>query len=149
MGLNRFKKRINDNTVALIFDDYKGKMFTQWINSEDLKLLNNPIKIPSFSFNYNELIKEYNFLEKKLRILYSKNALSDIILSLNRIEYNIPLKKNNNLFELQLNNWKKFNTQLKKINGIYLLQTIGAIIKAMHILDENSKGKNYLFQRIS
>ena len=43
------------------------------------------------------------------------------------------------------NNWKKFNTQLKKVNGIYLLQTIGAIIKAMHILDENSKGKNYLF----
>jgi hypothetical protein len=72
--------------LCLIFDDYKGKMFTQWINNEDLKLLTNPIKIPSFSFSLKELIKEYNYLEKKLRILYSKNALSDIILSLNTIE---------------------------------------------------------------
>ena len=103
--------------LCLIFDDFKGKMFTQWINSEDLKLLNNPIKIPSFSFNYNELIKEYNFLEKKLRILYSKNVLSDIILSLNRIEYNIPFKNNDNLFELQLNNWKKF--KLNPISGVF------------------------------
>ena len=43
------------------------------------------------------------------------------------------------------NNWKKFTAQLKKVNGIYLLQTIGAIIKTMHILEENAKGKNYLF----
>ena len=43
------------------------------------------------------------------------------------------------------NNWKKFNTQLKKVNGIYILQTIGAIIKAMHILEQYAKGKKYLF----
>ena len=46
---------------------------------------------------------------------------------------------------LAQNNWKKFNTQLKKVNGLYLLQTIGAIIKTMHILEQNAKGKNYLF----
>ena len=103
--------------LCLIFDDYKGRMFTQWINSEDLKLLPNPIKIPSFSFNYNELIKEYNYLEKKLRILYSKNALSELILSLNKLEFDIPLKDNNNLFELQLNNWKKF--KLNPTSGVF------------------------------
>ena len=103
--------------LCLIFDDYKGKMFTQWINNEDLKLLTNPIKIPSFSFSLKELIKEYNYLEKKLRILYSKNALSDIILALNTIEYDIPLKDNNNLFELQLNNWKKF--KLNPTSGVF------------------------------
>ena len=42
-------------------------------------------------------------------------------------------------------NWKKFSAQLKKINGVYLLQTIGAIIKTMRILEQNAKGKNYLF----
>jgi hypothetical protein len=73
--------------------------------------------MPSFSFNYKELIEEYNYLEKKLSILYSKNALSDIILSLNRIEYEIPIKNNNNLFKLQLNNWKKF--KLNPISGVF------------------------------
>ena len=43
------------------------------------------------------------------------------------------------------NNWKKFNAQLKKVNGVYLLQTIGAVIKTMKILEQNAKGKNYLF----
>lgn len=73
-------------------------------------LLTNPIKIPSFSFSLKELIKEYNYLEKKLRILYSKNALSDIILALNTIEYDIPLKDNNNLFNyFQNKKFRKFN----------------------------------------
>ena len=104
--------------LCLIFDDYKGRMFTQWINNEDLKLLSTSIKIPSFSFNYNELIKEYNYLEKKLRILYSKNALFDIVLPLlNKNEFEIPLKNNNNLFELELNNWKKY--KLNPISGVF------------------------------
>ena len=42
-------------------------------------------------------------------------------------------------------NYKKFSTQLKKVNGVYLLQTMGAIIKAMHTIDENNKGKRRIF----
>ena len=42
-------------------------------------------------------------------------------------------------------NYKKFSAQLKKVNGIYLLQTMGAIIKAMHIIDDNNKGKRRIF----
>ena len=42
-------------------------------------------------------------------------------------------------------NYKKFSTQLKKVNGIYLLQTMGAIIKAMHVIDDNNKGKRRIF----
>ena len=103
---------LQDYTIAsclcLIFDDYRGKMYTEWINNEEFKLLQMPIKIPSFSFNTNELIEEYNYIEKKLRILYSKNSLFDIMLSLNQIKYDIPLKNNKNLSELQLDNWKKY-----------------------------------------
>ena len=42
-------------------------------------------------------------------------------------------------------NYKKVCAQLKKVNGIYLLQTMGAIIKAIHVIDENSKGKRRIF----
>ncbi len=42
-------------------------------------------------------------------------------------------------------NYKKFCTQLRKVNGIYLLQTMGAIIKAMHVIDDNNKGKRRIF----
>ena len=42
-------------------------------------------------------------------------------------------------------NWKKFNSQLKKVYGVYLLQTMGAIIKAMHVIDDNDKGKRRIF----
>ena len=41
--------------------------------------------------------------------------------------------------------WKKFNSQLKKVYGVYLLQTMGAIIKAMHAIDDDSKGKRRMF----
>ena len=112
---------LQDYTIAsclcLIFDDYRGKMYTEWINNEEFKLLQTPIKIPSFSFNSNELIEEYNYIEKKLRILYSKNSLFDIMLSLNQIKYDIPLKENNKLSELQLDIWKKY--KLNPTSGIF------------------------------
>ena len=41
--------------------------------------------------------------------------------------------------------YKKFSATLKKVNGIYLLQTMGAIIKAMHVIDDNNKGKRRIF----
>ena len=41
--------------------------------------------------------------------------------------------------------WKKFNSQLKKVYGVYLLQTMGAIIKAMHAIDDDNKGKRRMF----
>ena len=103
---------LQDYTIAsclcLIFDDYRGKMYTEWINNEELKLLQTPIKIPSFSFNSKQLIEEYNYLEKKLRILYSKNSLFDIMLSLNQIKSDIQLKDVDNLSEMQLASWKKY-----------------------------------------
>ena len=112
---------LQDYTIAsclcLIFDDYRGKMYTEWINNEEFKLLQTPIKIPSFSFNSKQLIEEYNYIEKKLRILYSKNSLFDIMLSLNQIKYDIPLKDVNNLSELQLDSWKKY--KLNPTSGVF------------------------------
>ena len=61
------------------------------------------------------------------------------------IKYNINKEYDPVKIKEAQNHWKQFNKELKKINGIYILQTIGAIIKAMNILEQNSKGKKYLF----
>ena len=39
-------------------------------------------------------------------------------------------------------NWKEFSEGIKSINGVYLLQTIGSIIKALRVLNEDDTGKN-------
>jgi len=69
-----------------------------------------------------------------------------------------------NEFKLAQTNWMKFRKGLEKINGVYLLQIIGSVIKATHILknelniplkekkelykilDENEKIVNFLSQ---
>jgi hypothetical protein len=38
--------------------------------------------------------------------------------------------------------WKEFSEGIKSINGVYLLQTIGSIIKALRVLNEDDTGKN-------
>ena len=60
--------------------------------------------------------------------------------SLSKYTYNDPKK-----IKAAQENYKKFSSQLKKVNGIYLLQTMGAIIKAMHVIDDNNKGKKRIF----
>ena len=39
-------------------------------------------------------------------------------------------------------NWKEFGEGLKGINGVYLLQTIGSVIKALKAIEEDDSGKN-------
>ena len=39
-------------------------------------------------------------------------------------------------------NWKEFSEGIKSINGVYLLQTIGSIIKALRILNDDDSGKS-------
>ena len=39
-------------------------------------------------------------------------------------------------------NWKDFSEGIKSINGVYLLQTIGSVIKALKAIEEDDKGTN-------
>ena len=141
---------LQDYTIAsclcLIFDDYRGKMYTEWINNEELKLLQTPIKIPSFSFNSKQLIEEYNYLEKKLRILYSKNSLFDIMLSLNQIKSDIQLKDVDNLSEMQLASWKKYklNPTSEVFNNLNNFISMKNSPKIQKILSESKKEQNNL-----
>ena len=52
----------------------------------------------------------------------------------------ITRSNSNNIKEVQ-ENYHRFYKQLKKVNGVYLLQTMGAIIKAMHVIDDDNRGK--------
>ena len=141
---------LQDYTIAsclcLIFDDYRGKMYTEWINNEEFKLLQTPIKIPSFSFNSKQLIEEYNYIEKKLRILYSKNSLFDIMLSLNQIKSDIQLKDVDNLSEMQLDSWKKYklNPTSGVFNNLNNFISMKNSPKVQKILSESKKEQNNL-----
>ena len=39
-------------------------------------------------------------------------------------------------------NWKEFSEGIKSLNGVYLLQTIGSVIKALRAIEEDDNGKN-------
>ena len=110
---------IQDNSInhalCLIYDDMKGKINSIWVNSDNLMFLEKQIKFSSSSFNSNELIEEYIYLEKKLSILYAKNALSNIIGSMaqkGKIE-----KFDDLMYFMLLNNWKNFKS--KPFSGIF------------------------------
>ena len=38
--------------------------------------------------------------------------------------------------------WKNFSEGIKSINGVYLLQTIGSVIKALKVIEDDDSGKN-------
>ena len=39
-------------------------------------------------------------------------------------------------------NWKEFSEGIRNINGVYLLQTMGTVIKALKVIEEDDSGKN-------
>jgi hypothetical protein len=39
-------------------------------------------------------------------------------------------------------NWKEFSEGIKSLNGVYLLQTIGSVIKALRAIEEDDNGKH-------
>jgi hypothetical protein len=99
---------LHDNTIGqalVLYNDYEnGKLYTFWTPIESLSFLDNQIKIPANSFKISELVKEYKYLEKRLRILYSKNVLGNImrILATER-----KIKKFDELmYFISLSNWQ-------------------------------------------
>ena len=76
------------------------------IESDASKFWNNFTKNETDKSNDNGL-RDLNIVEKKIR------------------------KKADNIEE----NWIRFKKGMQKFNGVYLLQTIGSVLKAMHVLD--------------
>ena len=141
------------------------------INEENNNIINSDAIEIFNDFNTNETLNNiFNLTEKYYPQKEEENNLQNLRAkgyTYAPLNANVPNRNQNNYFyesnnlmpirkyikneydpiktKQAQNNWKKFSAQLKKINGVYLLQTIGAIIKTMRILEQNAKGKNYLF----
>jgi len=104
------------NQALVLYNDVQySRATTFWINIDDLTFLDTQIKIPANSFKITELFKEFNYLEKRLRILFSKK----ILLKLMKI---FAMEKKFNNFEetllyLNLNDWNNF--KLNPISGVF------------------------------
>jgi len=104
------------NQALVLYNDINySQTTTFWINIDNLTFLDSQIKIPANSFKMSELLKEYNYLEKRLRILFSKK----ILLKLMKI---FAMEKKFNNFEetllyLHLNDWNNF--KLNPISGVF------------------------------
>ena len=110
---------LHDNTInqaLVMYTDHEfGKVYTFWTAIDTLMFLENQIKIPASSFRLSELLKEYKYLEKRLRILYSKNVFANIMYCL------ASKKKIHNFGELlngiALSNWQVY--KLNPVSGVF------------------------------
>ena len=84
-------------------------------------------------------------------------SVSDTLKSPNNTKYSYNYLSINNKYKddprrlrQMQNNWRYFSKEIKKISGVYLLQTIGAIIKAIKILRDDllSRKKIILYEKI-
>ncbi len=94
--------------------------------------------------------KTYNIYDN----IYS--SVSDNMKSNNNPKFNYNYLLVNNKYKndperlkLMQNNWKYFSKEIKRVSGVYVLQTIGTIIKTIRIIKEDStKQKMPLHEKI-
>ena len=130
-------KKITDNDVkkSIIFNkenyheikDKLGIMINDDIveNDEDADFIIKKSILNDFGPNKNNKEK-INIKKSQITI---KNLKGDVTI----------IQENNNRFDsekykLAQKKWRHFREGLEKINGLYLLQTIGSVMKAIHIL---------------
>ena len=94
------------------------------------------------SGNSNNTNKTYNYYDN----IYS--SVSDNMKSNNNPKYNYnyllvnnKYKDNPQRMKQMQNNWKYFSKEIKRVSGVYVLQTIGTILKTIKILRDDSISK--------
>ena len=112
-----------------IIDDSKGILYS------DAKIFWDEIKNISSNTEENFNENQNNYLKSKF--LYNKGKMKSKKIDTDDSDH---LKK-------VVEKWKYFKNRLKKITGVYLLQTIGNVLKAMHLLENNSNNLDK-FQQI-
>ena len=116
------KKEKDENEEDETADDSKGvlysdaRMFWNGINNNK----NSDTDMPS---------NEYDF---KLKSKSSDNIGGAAKSKIKDTEELKNLKK-------VVEKWKYFTNNIKKLNGVYLLQTIGSVLKAIHLLENDNK----------
>jgi hypothetical protein len=121
VGINEFPVLLlaHDNTFGLalvLYTDIEyGMVYTFWLPIDNLMFLEQQIKIPANSFSVEWLLNEFFYLEKRLRILYSKNILTNF-------SYILTKNKKVSKFEelmyfIDLTNWQ--NYKLNPATGVF------------------------------
>lgn len=104
------------NQALVLYNDINySRAVTFWVNIDDLSFLDSQIKMPANSFKISELVKELNYLEKRLRILFCKNILFKFMKIL-AIQQKFSNFEEMLLF-MNLHDWSNF--KLNPISGVF------------------------------
>lgn len=140
---------IQDNAInhalVMINDEESGRMISFWVNSDHLMFLDRQIKLPASAFEFDALMGEYMYLEKRLKVLYAKNALSNIMMILATKQ---KINNFDNLIDFViLNNWKGY--KLSPTSGVFhsfknfiTIQKNDKIKSVLHKINSSSKNNN-------
>jgi hypothetical protein len=128
------------NQALVMYNDIEyGKIYTFWIGIDNLMFLEKQVKLPANCFKMRQLYEEFSYLEKRLKILYSKNILTNMLLVL--VENNSIGSFDDILQFLNLSNWQSyklspveagfysFNDFIKVKNEIGLLRSNTVLFK--------------------
>jgi hypothetical protein len=123
------------NQALVMYSDVEyGMVYTFWIPIDCLMFLEQQLKLPANSYPIDWLLGEFYYLEKRLRILYSKNLLTNF-------SYILTKNKKVNKFDelmyfLDLTNWQ--NYKLNPATGVFHDFTNYISIKNLDIIQNAS-----------
>ena len=143
-----------NHSLVMINDEECGKIFSFWVNSDNLMFLEKQIKLPASAFEMESLVGEYKYLEKRLKVLYAKNTLSNFMFVLAQKQ---QISSFNNLIDyIILNNWKGY--KLNPTSGVYHRfnnfitvqrnETIEKVLKTKHLLKAKHDSHTTTFEDI-
>ena len=113
----------------------ENKIILRAVNNDNLS--NNLPRIKQNSSN-NHSYYSYNACSKNnSKTNSSRNSIKNQKAIIKQKYVYDPAK-----YKIAQEKWKNFNNKLKKLNGVYLLQTIYSIIKALKIINNDDKLKN-------
>ena len=140
---NFYKKIINENQKQNENIQISGKTIVHSEASQfwnNLNKLDNSINIEAFDEDYNHGVRKFKSGKGFISIITNFFGFD----SKDKEEEKIKKKQNDDIKKAQKRKkllkiqkkWKYFRKALDKINGIFLLQTLGTIVKAKKILEK-------------
>ena len=135
-----FKKKVKEKKCIISTKNMKGEKKQIILNTDnktgqsEKKTEHSDTVITGEGNENNPFSSDAQNIKNFLESMYNENS--------NIIEYLTgETKMRNKKPEDSEKNWRLFGNKIKRLSGIFLLQTIGAIIKAMRILGAEIDGK--------
>ena len=110
---------LHDNSIGnalVLYNDIEyGKICTFWIQMENLTYLDFQSKLSPSGFSHNQIIDNFNEIDKTLRIFYSKNILAKILN--NYISHTKSADVEEIISYIQLATWRNYKSS--PITGVF------------------------------